>query len=219
MPANPTKTPLTHLLYLHGFRSSPQSLKARTMAQHMATLHADVTWWCPQLPPSPREAMAMLMRGIADWPRESILNLDKLLTNYLKHRLVRPATVICYKDALTNLMRFGAAKETPVLTLEDLTVNTLLEHRHWCCQKAGAVGRGGRPPGVSRASIRLPAAITPSDSPPLSSAAPTTDTPENTQITGPGRWPSSHHCARGVKTTHRLMSKAAWLAKVCAIPA
>jgi uncharacterized protein len=65
--------PLTHLLYLHGFRSSPQSRKARTMARHMATQHPQVHWWCPQLPPSPREAMTLLIQGIADWPRESMV--------------------------------------------------------------------------------------------------------------------------------------------------
>jgi hypothetical protein len=82
MPANPPQTPLTHLLYLHGFRSSPQSLKARTMAQHMATHNADVTWWCPQLPPSPREAVAMLMHGIADWPRESMAVMGSSLGGF-----------------------------------------------------------------------------------------------------------------------------------------
>lgn len=59
---------LTHLLYLHGFRSSPQSAKARQMAARMAACHPDVTWWCPQLPPSPREAVAMVMDGVAGWP-------------------------------------------------------------------------------------------------------------------------------------------------------
>ena len=62
--------PITHLLYLHGFRSSPQSTKARQFAQRVAERHPSVTWWCPQLPPSPREAMAMLMAGIAAWPRD-----------------------------------------------------------------------------------------------------------------------------------------------------
>lgn len=61
--------PATHLLYLHGFRSSPQSAKARQMATRVATQHPGVTWWCPQLPPSPREAMARVMQGIAPWPR------------------------------------------------------------------------------------------------------------------------------------------------------
>jgi predicted esterase YcpF (UPF0227 family) len=65
-------SPITHLLYLHGFRSSPQSAKARTVATHMASHHPEVHWWCPQLPPSPRGAMQALMDGIRDWPRESM---------------------------------------------------------------------------------------------------------------------------------------------------
>ena len=58
----------THLLYLHGFRSSPQSAKAQLMAQHVARQHPSVHFWCPQLPPSPRAAMAMVSAGIAPWP-------------------------------------------------------------------------------------------------------------------------------------------------------
>ncbi|MBC7468112.1 MAG: esterase [Ramlibacter sp.] len=60
----------SHVVYLHGFRSSPQSTKARRFAQRVAERHPSVTWWCPQLPPSPREAMAMVMAGIAGWPRD-----------------------------------------------------------------------------------------------------------------------------------------------------
>jgi len=63
---------VTHLLYLHGFRSSPQSAKARRMAAWMQAHRPDVHWWCPQLPPSPREAVAMLAGGMADWPAASI---------------------------------------------------------------------------------------------------------------------------------------------------
>lgn len=59
----------THLLYLHGFRSSPQSAKARQMAAYVARHHPAVHLWCPQLPPSPREAMAQVAAGIAHWPR------------------------------------------------------------------------------------------------------------------------------------------------------
>jgi predicted esterase YcpF (UPF0227 family) len=72
MPLVSTPQKLTHLLYLHGFRSSPQSFKARLMAAHMATHQPKVQWWCPQLPPSPREAMQALLQGIADWPARSM---------------------------------------------------------------------------------------------------------------------------------------------------
>lgn len=64
--------PTTHLLYLHGFRSSPQSTKARQFAARVAARHPGVNWWCPQLPPSPREAMAQLMDGIVGWPRDAM---------------------------------------------------------------------------------------------------------------------------------------------------
>src|SRR5512139_3291871 len=60
----------THLLYLHGFRSSPQSIKARRMAAWMSEHAPRLTWWCPQLPPSPREAIQLLMRGVANWPAD-----------------------------------------------------------------------------------------------------------------------------------------------------
>ena len=60
----------THLLYLHGFRSLPQSAKALQVAARVHTAHPGVTWWCPQLPPSPQAAIDLLRQGIADWPRE-----------------------------------------------------------------------------------------------------------------------------------------------------
>ncbi|MDB5965002.1 MAG: hypothetical protein JWQ72_1502 [Polaromonas sp.] len=60
--------PTTHLLYLHGFRSSPRSAKAQKMAALMHADHPDVQWWCPQLPPSPAQAMADILEGIAGWP-------------------------------------------------------------------------------------------------------------------------------------------------------
>lgn len=64
--------PVTHLLYLHGFRSSPRSVKAQRMAAWMQEHRPDVHWWCPPLPPSPREAMALVERGIAAWPHAAM---------------------------------------------------------------------------------------------------------------------------------------------------
>jgi len=66
------KAPVTHLLYLHGFRSSPRSAKAMQVARWMQARHPGVTWWCPQLPPSPAQAMQQVMKGLAGWPRETL---------------------------------------------------------------------------------------------------------------------------------------------------
>ena len=60
----------THLLYLHGFRSSPKSFKARLVEAAVRALHPAVTWACPQLPPSPAAAAALMTETIAGWPRE-----------------------------------------------------------------------------------------------------------------------------------------------------
>jgi hypothetical protein len=74
--------PTTHLLYLHGFRSSPQSTKARTMAALVAARFPGVTWWCPQLPPSPREAMALVLQGIRHWPRATMAVMGSSLGGF-----------------------------------------------------------------------------------------------------------------------------------------
>ena len=62
--------PTTHLLYLHGFRSSPQSAKARKMAALVANSFSGVTWWCPQLAPSPQLAIERIMAAVSKWPHE-----------------------------------------------------------------------------------------------------------------------------------------------------
>ena len=59
---------ITHLLYLHGFRSSPQSAKARITAAWVRRHRPELVWCCPQLPPSPRAAMQMLATQVAAWP-------------------------------------------------------------------------------------------------------------------------------------------------------
>lgn len=72
----------THLLYLHGFRSSPRSTKAKMVQQRIASRHPGVQLWCPQLPPSPREAMAQVMQGIAHWPWERMAVIGSSLGGF-----------------------------------------------------------------------------------------------------------------------------------------
>ena len=58
----------SHLLYLHGFRSSPQSAKARCMADWVARCRPDLHWHCPALPASPAQAIASLQAWLASVP-------------------------------------------------------------------------------------------------------------------------------------------------------
>lgn len=53
------------IVYLHGFRSSPQSFKARLLAQRLAGLGRAAEWLCPALPVSPVEAVELAEREIA----------------------------------------------------------------------------------------------------------------------------------------------------------
>jgi predicted esterase YcpF (UPF0227 family) len=76
---NPLTT--THLLYLHGFRSSPQSTKAQQMAQ-IASQVDGLTWWCPQLPPSPKAAAVLILEGTRDWPAFTSVVMGSSLGGY-----------------------------------------------------------------------------------------------------------------------------------------
>jgi predicted esterase YcpF (UPF0227 family) len=73
----------THLLYLHGFRSSPRSAKAMRMARWVAEHRpGDLVFASPQLPPSPREAMARVAELIRDWPRETMAVMGSSLGGF-----------------------------------------------------------------------------------------------------------------------------------------
>lgn len=60
------------ILYLHGFRSSPHSFKARRLAGRLAVLNLGNEWRCPQLPVSPYEAIRLAQSIIGDTPPASL---------------------------------------------------------------------------------------------------------------------------------------------------
>ena len=73
---------ITHLLYLHGFRSSPLSAKAQFLTQWMSTHRPHISWHCPQLPVSPLEAQNMLQRDIEHWPHHQMVVIGSSLGGY-----------------------------------------------------------------------------------------------------------------------------------------
>ena len=73
---------ISHLLYLHGFRSSPQSTKARKVGAWIAAHHPEVVWHCPQLAASPRQAFDDIEAAIAALPRERMAVIGSSLGGF-----------------------------------------------------------------------------------------------------------------------------------------
>jgi len=82
MSGRTAAAPVTHLLYLHGFRSSPQSTKARKFAAWVAEHRPDLIWWCPQLPASPAAAMRDVLAGTSTWPAERMAVIGSSLGGF-----------------------------------------------------------------------------------------------------------------------------------------
>ncbi len=77
----------THLLYLHGFRSSPRSAKAQCMAQWVARHRPDLQWHCPALPPSPAQAMLELSTWLGTLPPGRCAVMGSSLGGFYAHWL------------------------------------------------------------------------------------------------------------------------------------
>jgi predicted esterase YcpF (UPF0227 family) len=70
------------ILYLHGFRSSPKSMKARVVGERMAALGLADQLICPQLPASPTAAMALVLSLIDGIPPEELNIIGSSLGGY-----------------------------------------------------------------------------------------------------------------------------------------
>jgi uncharacterized protein len=91
------------ILYLHGFRSSPNSFKARVLAARVAELGKGAEWCCPMLPVSPFEAIALAEAQVKAAGDKDVTVIGSSLGGYYathlaeKHgwraALLNPATV------------------------------------------------------------------------------------------------------------------------------
>lgn len=70
------------ILYLHGFRSSPQSFKTSLIAQRMQALGMETDYQCPQLPGSPKEAIALAMSIAGRTPPDRLALIGSSLGGY-----------------------------------------------------------------------------------------------------------------------------------------
>ncbi|MGA7815790.1 YqiA/YcfP family alpha/beta fold hydrolase, partial [Caballeronia sp.] len=70
------------ILYLHGFRSSPQSFKARVMRARLEELGLIDEWRCPVLPVSPKEAIALAETLARQAPDDDVTLVGSSLGGY-----------------------------------------------------------------------------------------------------------------------------------------
>jgi predicted esterase YcpF (UPF0227 family) len=86
-------TKKTLLVYLHGFRSSPNSSKAvktREAVKALSSATHTYEWYCPQLLASPKESMTMVMKHIDQTRADNLViigsSLGGFYTNYLAEK-------------------------------------------------------------------------------------------------------------------------------------
>jgi len=70
------------ILYLHGFRSSPSSMKARVVGERMAALGLADHVISPQLPASPKLAMALALSLVEGVPAQQLSIIGSSLGGY-----------------------------------------------------------------------------------------------------------------------------------------
>ena len=115
---------ITHLLYLHGFRSSPKSFKAQMMGRHIAQLPGTpVTWACPQLPPSPQEAIALIRATTHDWPAGTMAVVGSSLGGFYATVLAEDGAA----PAIATVMVGGKARKIDVSAQVGVGCEALLQ--------------------------------------------------------------------------------------------
>nr|WP_277398065.1 YqiA/YcfP family alpha/beta fold hydrolase [Paraburkholderia sp. Tr-20389] len=72
---------------MHGFRSSPDSFKARVMAERLAALGRSAEWCCPMLPVSPLETVALVEEVVATAKPERVTLVGSSLGGYFATHL------------------------------------------------------------------------------------------------------------------------------------
>ena len=76
------------ILYLHGFRSSPLSMKARLTGERMAQLGRSAEFICPQLPASPKLAIELALKLVDGIPPDELTIIGSSLGGFYATWLV-----------------------------------------------------------------------------------------------------------------------------------
>ncbi|WP_354623307.1 YqiA/YcfP family alpha/beta fold hydrolase [Psychromonas sp. MME2] len=77
------------LLALHGFHSSPASLKAQQMSEYVALYHPEITFICPQLPCFPEQMWASITSIFAQNEGAEIAVMGSSLGGFLATKIAQ----------------------------------------------------------------------------------------------------------------------------------
>lgn len=143
---------MSGILYLHGFRSSPASFKARTVAEAMAARGLQERFFCPALSHEPRQAMVQAEAILAAEGPLTLVgsSLGGFYATWLAERhglravLVNPAvlahlSLADYVGPQTNLYsgeEFQFTREH-VAQLQAMEVADLRPERYWLLVEEG----------------------------------------------------------------------------------
>lgn len=143
---------LPHILYLHGFRSSPQSWKARLLANAMAGRGLESRFHCPDLSHDPRQAIAQAEAILAEHGPCTLVgsSLGGHYATWLaeKHDLpailinpavVAPLSLEAYLGPQENLYSGEIFEFTRdhVAALQQLEVAAITPEHYWLLVEAG----------------------------------------------------------------------------------
>lgn len=110
------------ILYLHGFRSSPESYKAKLLAKAFADLGLQQEWVCPQLPASPAESIALCQHLIKEHqqaaPNSELVVIGSSLGGY-------------YATYLAELYQLRCVVLNPVVYAARDLFKHVGEHQHY----------------------------------------------------------------------------------------
>ncbi|GAA5130227.1 YqiA/YcfP family alpha/beta fold hydrolase [Thalassotalea piscium] len=88
---------IKQILYIHGFNSSPKSLKAEQTKQYLHQKFPHVKFHCPQIKSSPNEAIAQLSQILEENKGDWFLigsSLGGYFSTYLSEKYQLPAAIV-----------------------------------------------------------------------------------------------------------------------------
>lgn len=121
------------VLSLHGFHSSPESLKARQLAEYIKQHHPDITFLCPQLPCLPEQMWQLIESIFAEHEDDTIGVVGSSLGGYLATNIAEQykSKVIVVNPAVTPYLLLEAYQSEQIhpYTGETYQIdNSFMEH-------------------------------------------------------------------------------------------